>query len=356
MGTSSNKEADELIADKAAPVKAKRKVDWRKKVKPVRRPVSGWAVILCAIGLFLSLAALAAGYFGGVWVPLDAFSHLRVHFAGAAIGFALAIALLFLLRRKRYGAIALVLAAVGTVLFAGLWPAHILPKGKFPATAPGEVELRMVSYNIWGRNRDSVRIAEFLKEANADVIVLMEFFAFHRPALAALKTEYPHQYECSDIKDCNLAILSRRPFVAKGAKAGWDGPVSLWVRFGDELKGLTVFGAHFMRPDTPNRQWRQIKALAGETFSAPGPIIVAGDFNAAPGSIMLLGFQEFAGLWRVSSLPTWPSWFFNLPQLAIDHVFISNGVRPLAYPKPGKDAGSDHLPLISSFAISGSSE
>jgi endonuclease/exonuclease/phosphatase (EEP) superfamily protein YafD len=364
MRTVTSKTAHQL-ADEASsgevsapiePTKKNQRVDWRTKVKPLKRPLPRRAVILCVIGFVLSLGALASGYFGGVWIPLDVFSHLRVHFAGAAVGFLVAIGALLLFRRKRISAIMLTLAAIGTVSFAGLWPDYVLPKGQMPPAGADEATLRMVSFNVWDRNKQTSQLAKFLQNADADVVVLLEFFDHHRSLLATQKEKYPHQYDCVSIKKCNIAILSRKPFKDSGAKVSWEGPVTAWVRFGDGLKGLTLFGVHFVRPDTPNQQWQQVKGMAGETFSARGPVIVAGDFNAAPGSIMLTGFQEFSGLWRLTSLPTWPTWFFNLPQLAIDHIFISNGVRPLAYPQPGKDVGSDHLPLNSTFAISGSNQ
>ncbi|MGI9483119.1 MAG: endonuclease/exonuclease/phosphatase family protein [Hyphomicrobiales bacterium] len=332
------------------------KNDWRRKIKAERPPMSAGLLVLCIIGLCVSLILIAIGFLGGVWIPLDAVSHLRIHLMGAAVGFALAIFSLLTLRRKRYAFLILVLAAAGTVLFAARWPEYSQPKVPPLTTVLGEKALRLVSLNIWGRNGANGKIADAITQADADVAVLLEYLPKHKPLLDRLLESFPHQYDCAEIAGCTMAIVSKHPFEQTGGKARWEGPVTVWARFGKELNGVTVFGTHFLRPDTPNAQWRQVKALARETFNAPGPLIVTGDFNAAPGSLMLVGFQEFAGLWRVTSLPTWPAWFFNLPQLAIDHMYISGGVRPLALPETGQNAGSDHLSQIGVFAISGQAQ
>ena len=50
-----------------------------------------------------------------------------------------------------------------------------------------------------------------------------------------------------------------------------------------------------------------------------------GDFNATPFSRILGVLQDSANLTRLTNLPSWPSQL-GLPQIAIDHIFVSPGI------------------------------
>ena len=80
------------------------------------------------------------------------------------------------------------------------------------------------------------------------------------------------------------------------------------MRFGPEQGGLTIFGVHFVKPFYARQHWGQIRNMASESFTAKGPFVVAGDFNATKDSFVINAFQEFAGILRLTSLPTWPTW------------------------------------------------
>ena len=153
------------------------------------------------------------------------------------------------------------------------------------------------------------------------------------------------------MRHCHIAILSKRPFEDGGHRSNWSGPGLVWIRYGDELSRLTVVGTHLTRIPYLDRQFTQIQELARETLRFGDPMIVAGDFNATEHSVMLNGFQEFSGLWRTTAVPTWPNWFFGLPQIGIDHIFVSNGVFPLSLPRAGDYIGSDHRPVSGWFAV-----
>jgi endonuclease/exonuclease/phosphatase (EEP) superfamily protein YafD len=75
-----------------------------------------------------------------------------------------------------------------------------------------------------------------------------------------------------------------------------------------------------------------------------------GDFNATPFS-RIPGVVEVRGnLRRITYLPSWPA-TFGLPQIAIDHIFISPGVRQLEAARIGEAAGSDHYPVTARIAV-----
>jgi endonuclease/exonuclease/phosphatase (EEP) superfamily protein YafD len=122
------------------------------------------------------------------------------------------------------------------------------------------------------------------------------------------------------------------------------------VTYGPELGRLTVVGAHTMRPPFARRQHEQMMALGDELAAAGGAQIVAGDFNATPRSLMLQTLLSRAGLRLASGLPTWPA-TLGLPQIAIDHIMVSPGLRILSPARIGASAGSDHYPVIADIAV-----
>ncbi|MEM8688775.1 MAG: endonuclease/exonuclease/phosphatase family protein [Pseudomonadota bacterium] len=326
-----------------------------REIDPVVRRPRGlvWFSLLVSLfgttGLFL---LVIASYYGHLWTPLDAFSHLRVHLIGATLGLGIAALSLMTVQRVRIAVLVLVVAAVFTVLYAGLWPILSQSRDPQPAAGPNEREFKLVSFNSWTGHKNPKQIADYLATEDADVVVLVEFPKEFQKILGLLRQQFPHQYDCNETAAyCHIAVLSRHPFAEVEAKSDWKGPPMVRAQFGKELGGLTVFGVHFSQPFTPNWQWSQMRAMASETFVAKGPFIVAGDFNATKDSFLVNAFQEFSGSLRITSLPTWPTWFFELPQIGIDHMFISNGVRPLSPPKVRPNAGSDHLPIKAHLAV-----
>jgi endonuclease/exonuclease/phosphatase (EEP) superfamily protein YafD len=85
-----------------------------------------------------------------------------------------------------------------------------------------------------------------------------------------------------------------------------------------------------------------------------GKVVVLGDFNATPFSRILAMIVHKSDLRRITSLPSWPT-YAELPQLAIDHIFLSRDVRVLQQPRIGRPSGSDHYPLTAVIGVETSS-
>ena len=116
------------------------------------------------------------------------------------------------------------------------------------------------------------------------------------------------------------------------------------------LQGLTVYGVHTTRFPHSRAQLHQVNTLVKHLESASGKMIMMGDFNATPFSRVTGNIEQGLGLNRLSNLPTWPS-TVELPQLAIDHVFASQGIRVLAPQQIGKPSGSDHYPIVMTLGV-----
>jgi len=171
-----------------------------------------------------------------------------------------------------------------------------------------------------------------------------------RPILGQLKARYPYQFHCYGVDYCNFAILSKLPFTDAESRGTWAGPPYIRVRLGPEAGGLTVFGVHTIRFPHSLAQFRQVNEIAKVIERTSGPRLVMGDFNATPFSRILGTLQDSANLKRLTNLPTWPS-HAGLPQIAIDHVFVSPGIRPLEAEQIGEPAGSDHYPVTVRIAV-----
>lgn len=286
----------------------------------------------------------ALSFCGSFFYPADLFSHFRLHLAGAA----LLLALLLLLARKRDMA----LLAGGLVAFNLLTvtPVRTVPVASADA---GDIELTVTTFNIWGRNGDHAAAARILEATGADVILLQEVGPGAEDLLAALKSRYPWRLDCAQVAYCDLAMLSREPWVETGTiRPTRDQPSLLWARFERGGRSVTVATTHLNRPPWPIHL-RQIDGLSRNLAEMRGPIVLGGDFNATPWSYAVTRLIETSGLAPLAGLrPTWPTTFGLPPQLPIDHLFVSDGIRNLGAER-GPYAGSDHLPVVARVAIGG---
>ncbi|HWA60823.1 MAG TPA: endonuclease/exonuclease/phosphatase family protein [Caulobacteraceae bacterium] len=240
---------------------------------------------------------------------------------------------------------------------------------------------RILTYNVHrcvgvDRRLDVARVAAVIAEHEPDIVALQEVDVFrartggvdqaHRIAErlnmafrfnAALRVE-EEQY--------GDAILTRLPehLVKAGPLPGYrripqlEPRGALWVEVSIGGKALQVINTHLGL--VPREQQIQAAHVAGhEWLSCPdcvAPAILVGDFNATPMSVVhrrlsghLTDARRLApGPRRV---PTFPSTF---PVLAIDHVFVSAGVKVRsvrAGDSPLARVASDHLPLIVDFDL-----
>lgn len=297
--------------------------------------------LVAALVLIASLGLTALWALGAQSTYADAFSHLIGQALGGVIGGTLAL----VWRRRAW----LVLVVVGLATVAV--PAVLAWRSTVDANVrPAADEIKIVSFNTWHANLDLERLHAYIEREDADVVLLIEFGPTKRALIDREKERYPYATGCSETWECSVEILSKHPFAstADGRRELDDGPPRVIVTFGAGPHPLTVIAAHMMRPiDGPNEHLLEMRRVAGLARSAPGPVIVAGDFNATWWSHSFEVFREDSGLTHMGRyLPSWPSqsrWF--LPQLNIDHLWVS---RELAVTDVhlGPDAGSDHRPLV----------
>ncbi|MEZ5774560.1 MAG: endonuclease/exonuclease/phosphatase family protein [Hyphomicrobiaceae bacterium] len=289
--------------------------------------------LLAGLTLAGALGGIAAGFCGGWWAPFDILAELRGHLIGAALGAMLA------LRWRGREIVTLGLAAVATLgVHAGL--ARLAERGAIaaayasaaPEVAGGAVpSLRVVSLNTWHSNPDHARLARFIRESGADVVLLYEFGPDKQHLIGELADLYPHSTGCAERWSCAVEILSRRPILSSEAIRSETSyaPSTVIARIEAGGRQVSVVGTHLTRPiDGPGRRMTEIETLAELVRHEAGEVIVAGDFNMTPWSRAFALFAERSGLTHMGRfMPSWPSGTRGLPHLAIDHVWATPGIR-----------------------------
>jgi endonuclease/exonuclease/phosphatase (EEP) superfamily protein YafD len=315
--------------EKTLPVKRKRRV----------------AIAGCLLGIGAGLAGLAFSRLGQLWIAFDVFSHFTLHYLILIFSFTVG---LFMPRAKTLVALILVILLTGALSF---WP-YYASTHVAAARAPAENErvLKVATFNTWFFNQNPDFIVAEIKRLDADVVTLIEMSSRTQTSLLALKEKYPFQENCSNTEDCDIAIISKLQLNNMQYKSSWEGPEYLRASLGPDYGNVTIFGIHTTRFPHPRAQFKQIRAMASEVEKTAGQHIVMGDFNATPFSRVTQTFAIEANMKRLTDLPTWPA-RLGLPQVAIDHIFVSNGIHALGGESIGENAGSDHFPITIQLAI-----
>jgi len=299
----------------------------------------------CLLGIAVGVTGLVLSRAGHLWISFDVFTQLTLHFVIIAAAFTVG----FLMRRGRR-LVSLLLLLAGVVAL-GAWP-HIASRSPHVLAEPqaGERALRVASFNTLWVNEDAARVRAEIERIDADIVTLIEMSPAKRGMLAQLRSRYPYQADCFGADYCSLAILSKLPIAESEGRGAWEGPPFIHARLGPEAGGLSVIGVHTIRFPHSRAQFRQAEAIGAFIEALPGHKLVMGDFNATPFSRIPQVVEVRGNLRRITYLPSWPA-NFGLPQIAIDHIFLSPSVRLLERAVIGEAAGSDHFPVTARIGV-----
>lgn len=218
--------------------------------------------------------------------------------------------------------------------------------------------LRLMSVNLLHEHCDVARFSRVVADLSPDVVVTQEL---GHGAADVLASSYP-----------NHRLLPANDYTGRGIATVFD------VDFGDlEMPGrqgttatlsvgqltLGLAGVHFRNPvDFPwwaaaSDRRKQANELLEWVGTTPGPVVVAGDFNASPawpiykrmaGELVDL-IAEHASAAGVRPRPTW-GWRPGWPRvLRIDHLF-GRGVRVDDYMLVPIE-GSDHTAIVADLMV-----
>lgn len=299
----------------------------------------------CLLAITSAMLGLVAGRLGQLWIGFDVFSQFTLQFLIIILAFTIG---LFLPRGKILVGLTLFIAMI---IGLGIWPYYASQHVKVLGTpTENERPLVVASFNALFVNKDFAALKNEIARIDADVIVLIEFEPGNVPIYDQLKNQFPYQFTCPPKVHCDLGIFSKFPLSNTEVELSWAGPDYIRASLGPDFGGLTIFGTHTTRFPHPRAQFTQVKALAKLLETVVGPLIVMGDFNATPFSRVTQTLATAANMTRLTSLPSWPAQL-GLPQVAIDHIFVSPGIRPLTSQSIGNNAGSDHFPVFMKLAI-----
>ena len=300
--------------------------------------------LLCVLGVIACGLLMLSLPVSKVILAADMFTHFALHYmvAGGAC-----LAGFFMSRWHWQTAVVLTIAGVVMIGYTATHKSQATEK----VAAAGEQRLKLMTFNTWLQNNNWRAVVNEIISKDPDIVTLLEFGQEKAPLLAALKDRYPYQVNCQKIHSCHMAVLSRYPFVESKVRTRWRGPPYVRVRFGKKLANLNLFAIHTIRPPHFRAHLRQIGVFSAAVNDKKGLKIVMGDFNSTPFSRTLNTFANRTKLKRITSTPSWPAHIAELPQVAIDHIFVSPAINVLSPHRLGNRSGSDHFPVNAIVSI-----
>lgn len=343
-------------------------------MKPTGKTAAGLAVLAITAAPWAGLVAPAGSVVG--WLA-DLASHFRSPLFALAFGGLVVTCLWPLLaaggssagddghRRLRAAVPSLLIwiAAAG-INAAALAPYQVSPPGAgTPAlaadgtTPTDRPTLRVVTLNVEFRNRATDRVVGYLRDARADVVVLVEIDDVWAASLGTLGEAYPFRHVVPGRTYEGVAILSRWPLHdVEVVDFGSPGMPSLVATVAAADGDVTVIATHPRPPLTPALDAAlrlHLRAVGRRAADRRGPCLVMGDLNATPWSAAFGGLVAESGL-RDSALGRGiqPTWHARLPvlRIPIDHVLVSSDVDVLER-RVGPAVGSDHMPVEATLAF-----
>lgn len=218
-----------------------------------------------------------------------------------------------------------------------------------PTTGP---TLSILATNVERTQRDAEAQARAVLDVHADIACVIEATETTVAALdrAGLAGRLPYRSSDQDPGWFGSLIASRHPILAR-----WTGDLGgrpgHWVDLDVSGVAVRVAAVHTQAPifDRDVSLWHStIAATAALADTAPGPVVLAGDWNATGGHGSFrgaLGTHDLADAQARRGHWWWPTWPVDHPVaglpippvLALDHVVVSSdievrGVERLAIP------------------------
>ena len=213
------------------------------------------------------------------------------------------------------------------------------------------------------RTRDTYmdQIIDFIDASDADVVGLVEidtgsFRTGFRDQTELVASRLKHYTHCG-VKYGIDSIGRRIPILRKQANAfftrleaaqaaAYYFPVGFKKLILElNIGGIRFFLVHLALKQSTSR--RQLEYLTKIAAINPGPVVIAGDFNAFAGTEEIEHMVKVLDLYdpNFRGLPTYPA---GAPHLRLDFVLCSRAIRPLDFRVPEVEF-SDHLPIIFDF-------
>jgi len=212
--------------------------------------------------------------------------------------------------------------------------------------------ITVLSFNVLHSNQTGRDAADFIIAEAPDIAVIMETPGVG-PYLDDIARVLPYRLGCDMARGCDLSIFSRTPLV--------EAEMFQMPPFGRNRLGLVstvidgvtvnVAGIHLSKPYFDEAAWMELQSAQRVLRDIEGPLIVAGDFNAAAWSDELISFSDDLGLVPPPSHPgTWPvrAGALGVP---IDNMFTRGQVLIDSIAAPNDSHGSNHRALLARLSL-----
>jgi endonuclease/exonuclease/phosphatase (EEP) superfamily protein YafD len=262
---------------------------------------------------------------------------------------------------RRHWAMAVVAAMLTTLHLFWVHAAGVThDQGPERARGPS---LTVVAANLYVENAGAAELGRRLRVSRPDLVVLLEASPTSFPPLVrtGLIDAYEHQVLRVDRSSRGFAVLSRYPLtdVRIHVRNGSWPFLEATVLVGSSR--LHLLSVHTISPVSDRRAWReQLAWLADKARTTPGPLLLAGDFNATP---FHRSFHRIRNEGRLDDAEaeagkgwpmTWPAtWPRHLPLptlLQLDHVLVSRDIH-VRSARTVDVPGSDHRGVAAAVVL-----
>ncbi|MBN1992625.1 MAG: endonuclease/exonuclease/phosphatase family protein [Anaerolineae bacterium] len=249
----------------------------------------------------------------------------------------------------------MMLLAIPTLLIGLTFAPLFLPRP--PTVLAASTPLKVMSYNVWARNRDISSAAALIRQEQPDILLLQEVKRSDALALNQALTDLYRGSELHFIYEPAIgqAIASRYPLTPR--RASYQNGRTQKVIADTPAGPIAVWNAHPHAPFRWSQQYREISGLVDEIAAMDGPLILGGVFNTTDQAetYRLISQHLQNAHWEAGwgfgfSYPAHTRRFRGrvaLPPLVrIDHIFYSHHFFARQASTLPTSGGSDHLPVV----------
>jgi vancomycin resistance protein VanJ len=243
----------------------------------------------------------------------------------------------------------------------------------WPQPAAAGTRLRVMTYNIQWSKFGSEKIAREVEVADPDLLLLQDSYdGLRAPLRETLKRYHWKQDGQFVVASRTPARDFRRPKLRLGEERTHP---YLHCRLTVGGRSVSVYTLHLMTPrkglnrarwslfgDTAGLEQNarnrraQARTVAAEVAADPDPVLLAGDLNSPPPSLVCRGFEAlglqdaFSAAGRGYGYTYGHALRTRHSFLRLDHVYVSREWRVLDC-RTGGAAGSDHRPVIADLVL-----
>ncbi len=305
-------------------------------------------VRLCVLlGLLASIVTLFSFGASYHW-SLDLLVNMR---SQLALGLAIVVVPLAVFQKWRHVLVFTICCAINLADVVPLYlPAESSPpSGPSPADGSSS-DLTVLSANVLSSNANKQGYIDYLRNQQADLVLLLELDVEWARIARELADEYPYQLVRPRGDNFGLALLSRYELVDARLDPLSSGLPTIIADVQVGEPKITVIGTHPLPPIGTARfksRNTQLLAVAEKVRDAEYPVILCGDLNVTPWSPAFKNLLDHSGLRDARKgfglQSTWPAkpWPIAIP---IDHVLVSPSISVTSF-SAGPLIGSDHRPV-----------